>query len=439
MLLTTPNHFTPSSYNSSVSPSSSSLTRKSIIAAAHFTRRSRTRATLITNPDAFEVGRLIGTYGFINVTRYLYLSISIYPIPFSIFLTKRLFFTVPSYKGLQAGNGVDTATADDVGRLKVQDVGEGSIKIRLYEGRMAQGPHRGTPLIFKVYPGKRVAGVEADMMAANELNAHAYLQEDSIDHFQNIQILLGGFETSTGEQWLAFRDYGRFSAADYSKIASEKISRTRGENTWNQFETQQRTKRKRLFIQKLLYGTINGIAFMHDLDRLHQSVGPASIVLNTITEREAAYVIPRLRDLAFSVDIRYSSLIESPDVLSEALWRRANNAGVYTPAEKRVFGIADDMYEVGLLFAYLAFVPFCEAGIMDGLSLQRLLENTFQLDLEAMREYCLADDKLADAVDFLDLGDGAGWELLQAMLNSDFRKRPTARDVLKHQWFRSLD
>ncbi|CAM8944870.1 unnamed protein product [Rhodiola kirilowii] len=414
MLLTTPNHFTPSSYNSSVSPSSSSLTRKSIIAAAHFTRRSRTRATLITNPDAFEVGRLIGTYGFINVT---------------------------SYKGLQAGNGVDTATADDVGRLKVQDVGEGSIKIRLYEGRMAQGPHRGTPLIFKVYPGKRVAGVEADMMAANELNAHAYLQEDSIDHFQNIQILLGGFETSTGEQWLAFRDYGRFSAADYSKIASEKISRTRGENTWNQFETQQRTKRKRLFIQKLLYGTINGIAFMHDLDRLHQSVGPASIVLNTITEREAAYVIPRLRDLAFSVDIRYSSLIESPDVLSEALWRRANNAGVYTPAEKRVFGIADDMYkyEVGLLFAYLAFVPFCEAGIMDGLSLQRLLENTFQLDLEAMREYCLADDKLADAVDFLDLGDGAGWELLQAMLNSDFRKRPTARDVLKHQWFRSLD
>ena len=27
-------------------------------------------------------------------------------------------------------------------------------------------------------------------------------------------------------------------------------------------------------------------------------------------------------------------------------------------------------YEAGLLFAYLAFVPFCEAGIMDCLSLQ---------------------------------------------------------------------
>lgn len=80
-------------------------------------------------------------------------------------------------------------------------------------------------------------------------------------------------------QWLAFRDYGRYSAADYSKFASEKLSRTSGENSWNQFETQQRNKRKRIFIQKMLYGTINGLAFMHDLDRLHQSLGPASVVL----------------------------------------------------------------------------------------------------------------------------------------------------------------
>ena len=30
--------------------------------------------------------------------------------------------------------------------------------------------------------------------------------------------------------------------------------------------------------------------------------------------------------------------------------------------------------------------------------------------------YCLADDRLIDAVRFLDLGDGAGWELLQVLL-----------------------
>jgi hypothetical protein len=29
--------------------------------------------------------------------------------------------------------------------------------------------------------------------------------------------------------------------------------------------------------------------------------------------------------------------------------------------------------------------------------------------------YCLADDRLSEAVSFLDLGDGAGWELLQVL------------------------
>lgn len=31
-------------------------------------------------------------------------------------------------------------------------------------------------LTVKVYPGQRTGGIEADMMAANELNAHAFLQ-----------------------------------------------------------------------------------------------------------------------------------------------------------------------------------------------------------------------------------------------------------------------
>ncbi|KAJ6762426.1 PROTEIN KINASE SUPERFAMILY PROTEIN [Salix koriyanagi] len=115
-------------------------------------------------------------------------------------------------------------------------------------------------------------------------------------------------------------------------------------------------------------------------------------------------------------------------------WRRAIAAGASTPMEKQAFGIADDIYEAGLLLAYLAFVPFCEAGIVDTLSLQRLLENTFRLDLEAMREYCLADDRLEEAVKFLDLGDRAGWQLLQAMLNPDFRKRPIAEAVLNHRF-----
>lgn len=109
--------------------------------------------------------------------------------------------------------------------------------------------------------------------------------------------------------------------------------------------------------------------------------------------------------------IRYPFPEDSLGQLAEGLWRRATVAGAYTPMEKRAFGIADDMYcwhvyndvqfsawivfkasnstrpffllffcryGAGLLFAYLAFVPFCEAGVVDSLSLQVIhLTNLF--------------------------------------------------------------
>lgn len=38
-------------------------------------------------------------------------------------------------------------------------------------------------------------------------------------------------------------------------------------------------KRKREFVSKLLQGAMSGLAYMHDNDRLHQSLGPSSVVL----------------------------------------------------------------------------------------------------------------------------------------------------------------
>lgn len=32
--------------------------------------------------------------------------------------------------------------------------------------------------------------------------------------------------------------------------------------------------------------------------------------------------------------------------------------------------------------------------------------------------YCLADDRLVEAVNFLDSGDGAGWQLLQVIIDN---------------------
>jgi len=261
-----------------------------------------------------------------------------------------------------------------------------------------------------------------------------YLQSDASDICDNIQFLLGAFETATGEQWLAFRDDGKYSAADYAKITSERQLKEQSGDMpfWNPFNRAYKLELRRYFVLKLLNGAMSGLLHMHNHDRLHQSLGPSSIILNTVMDKEGPYLVPRLRDLAFSIDIGYSSV--GAGALSDGLWRRASAAGASTPLEKRAFGIADDIYGAGLLVAYMAFIPFCEAGTMDGISLQRLLESTFRLDIYAAREYCLADDRLSEAVNFLDLGDGAGWELLQAMLNPDYRKRPIAEAVLNHRF-----
>lgn len=80
-------------------------------------------------------------------------------------------------------------------------------------------------------------------------------------------------------QWLAFRDGGKDSAADYARTASEKTSRARSQGAWNPYEKEQMMKRRRNFVIKILQGTMKGLAFMHDNDRLHQSLGPSSIVL----------------------------------------------------------------------------------------------------------------------------------------------------------------
>lgn len=66
---------------------------------------------------------------------------------------------------------------------------------------------------------------------------------------------------------------------------SEKVSKNLvlGEQmSWNQFEQAQRIKRRRDFVIKLLQGAMRGLAFLHEHDRLHQSLGPSSIVLKYV-------------------------------------------------------------------------------------------------------------------------------------------------------------
>lgn len=79
-------------------------------------------------------------------------------------------------------------------------------------------------------------------------------------------------------QWLAFRNDGQYSAAEYAKAKSEAMSKEE-QKFWNPFDWKEKIKRRRIFVLKLLRGAISGLAYMHNRERLHQSLGPASVVL----------------------------------------------------------------------------------------------------------------------------------------------------------------
>eukprot|EP00897_Mesotaenium_endlicherianum_P001274 jgi/Mesen1/1174/ME000124S00211 len=423
---------------------------------------SSTVASIVEfSSEDFAVERLVGTFGFMNMS-------SITP--------------ASPAQGLESMLGENTAAGYDlqeVNRMAGQDMRPGSVEIKLYKGKIIEpGPRKNTRVLLKAYPGRRAAGgADADTMAANELATHAILQDAAYEGneiSENVAVLLGGFQTRTGEQWLVLRDDGAATAADYARLAAAATSAggAVGEGElWDRWDRSRPITRRQRYILAVLRGVMRGLAFLHSRGRLHQSLGPASVGLNLVDERDAKFVVPRLRDFAFSVDV--SSEQESlrgpligdlwdmatsgagsgadggvgrasnapqgpPQEQAELLWRRAAAAGAKMMMDRRAFGISDDIYAAGLLLAYMAFVPLCQAGSIDGPSLQKLLENTFRLDIPAVRDYCAADERWVEAVRFLDLGGGAGWNLLQAMLDPDFRKRPTADAVLNHPFLAAV-
>ncbi|EIE22208.1 hypothetical protein COCSUDRAFT_42575 [Coccomyxa subellipsoidea C-169] len=368
------------------------------------------------------------------------------------------FMNVSSYAPDTEQGGVRLGASQlDLGSIQQrgkQELSSGGVSVRLYTGRVKRGPGGGTRVVLKAYP--QDGGKEADAMAANELAAHCSLQPPAVvKEAQHICTLLGGFMprsgASAGEQWLVFRNDGTTTAAQWAQQASQAGL---GGGLFSVFD-RGRAERRQAFALEVLRQTLKGLAYMHSRNRLHQSVGPSSVILSGTDETGSRPLLVRLRDLAFSVDVSEAALyggatladiwergrIDAKDPLKQlaaGLWRRAEQEGARTETERRNYGIADDVYAAGLLLACMAFIPFCEPGSIDAPSLQRLLESTFRLDIEAAREYCDADERWAGAVQFLDsaAGGASGWDLLAAMLNPEWRRRPTAESCLNHPFLK---
>jgi hypothetical protein len=363
-----------------------------------------------------------------------------------------------------------------------------SITVRLFEGEIIGGYYQGQKVLLKAFPNKIIP--YADLLAANELNTHASLAPPTVaqasDHLAR---LLGGFspdnnnnnnsEASQGEQWLVFVDDSvgtayawmqRAAAAGPNRLVTEDanipipgLSAGRGGGEWlGAFTFADPIRQRKAIIKIIINHTAQALSFMHYYGRLHQSLSPASVYLSAFDERSPANLNVRVGGLAWAVDVSDEALwggatlaeiwekntIESEEEavnpykqLSQGLFTRARNAGAWSEADRRNFGIADDMALLGWMVLELVFGALTtnndnsnsnRGGLVDGERLKRLLRDTFMFDLKAFRDYCEAEEGWEVAVGWLD--EEGGWELVEALLCPDWKSRPTADSCLNHRF-----
>lgn len=64
---------------------------------------------------------------------------------------------------------------------------------------------------------------------------------------------------------------------------------------------------------------------MHAYDRVHQALGPESLLLSTTEERDAAFLRVRLYDLGLAVDVSDAALLGGPTLGD--LWDSGGRGG----------------------------------------------------------------------------------------------------------------
>ena len=194
--------------------------------------------------------------------------------------------------------------------------------------------------------------------------------------------------------------------------------------------------RAKYVIKGIVRGAIVALAEIHEQGLVHRSLGRNSIVLSSKTQdkRQAVSVyatqtnnlLVKLSDFGFSMS-QTSIAVDDPDFATRARAFGLNFASEPKATVQMVnFAMAEDMHALGfvilaLLLSSLADLYSIDEPIppTDEDSLQRLLGEIFDKDVkEQFREYVLNEECWLNLVRLLDEQNGAGWNVLDALLNA---------------------
>jgi len=344
-----------------------------------------------------------------------------------------------------------------------------SLSVRLFEGKISSGSLRNSRVLLKeFFPSAR-------SIAEQELRVYTDLVEslpEGGDLAETpVAILRGWFFTtdecetasfqrswmqrfprtqppSAGNLWLVFRWEGNRAMSDLPRLSKKK------ETFWDKlnqpvFGRRDAKETKFAYLKRLMKESVSALVFLHERGIVHRSLGSSSISLSTIEFTEVNQLQVNIRDFGFAARVAK---------MDDETLQKAREAGANTPKEIVEFVTSQDIYAmayalVETVFSVLA-TPREDADVQvspimkswlsnaevsqpgqtprssnsespeDQNSLKRLIEDVFGGDIGGgFREYCSAEERWKDVVEFLDQEEGAGWQLLDSMLNCQRRSK----------------
>ena len=246
-----------------------------------------------------------------------------------------------------------------------------------------------------------------------------------------------------GSVWIVYEYTGLTTVAAYSQPASVRVARMplqRGlfGNPVAPPALPPFKERARYIVLGIVKQALEAVATLHEAGIAHRSIGRSSVIIGSVglDKNEAASpfstnlarIHVKLADFGFSG--RFEESTRDSAFLSRARSFGLNFAKNESSSATTGFAMAEDLHALGfvvlgLLLSTLAEVPTPEYNIpaTDEDTLQRLLTDIFDKDMDQFRDYVEAEEIWSNLVTLLD--EKEGWEFLESLL---FARERAAKD-----------
>ncbi|KAK9820410.1 hypothetical protein WJX72_010028 [[Myrmecia] bisecta] len=193
--------------------------------------------------------------------------------------------------------------------------------------------------------------------------------------------------------WLVYKWEGLQPLSQY--LYAQQVVRPNG-FFWK--DNQERAMKARCqMLRAIAKGTLTALAYCHELDVAHGSLGSGSIMLSTLDDTSAESLVVKLDNFGFGQRLVSS---EAADISDDHPLRLAQQ---------------EDLAALGMVLLEIVFGALAEGGpseaTTDG-ALQRLWQVVFSGDAKAFRKYCSSEPRFMDPMLLLDEFEGAGWQLI---------------------------